>query len=169
MPMKIVLEQLSKTPFVFSFESSPDLDEDDVRLTGNAKTEGELSKKTASVEVNGRIYCEVGAECARCAGEANLRLDFQFKAEFVPEGEFSNEHEHQVHGADLDISTYSDGEIDLEELTREQILLNLPTQILCKENCKGLCPTCGANRNLKTCDCREKEIDPRWAELKKLK
>ena len=48
------------------------------------------------------------------------------------------------------------------------LLLNLPEQVLCKEDCKGLCPECGTNLNLKDCDCGDKDIDPRWAALKNL-
>jgi uncharacterized protein len=52
---------------------------------------------------------------------------------------------------------------------REQILLNLPEQVFCKEDCKGLCQKCGANRNLIDCKCDSDETDPRWAALKNLK
>jgi uncharacterized protein len=44
----------------------------------------------------------------------------------------------------------------------------VPTQVLCRDDCKGLCAKCGANLNLADCDCEDKEIDPRWAELKRL-
>jgi len=45
----------------------------------------------------------------------------------------------------------------------EQVLLAVPLKIVCKADCKGLCPSCGRNRNLETCDCAEKNEDPRWA------
>jgi uncharacterized protein len=57
----------------------------------------------------------------------------------------------------------------LTELVREQILLAVPEQVFCREDCKGLCLKCSANRNLIDCNCEEKEIDPRWAALKNLK
>jgi len=60
-------------------------------------------------------------------------------------------------------------ELDLTELVREQILLNLPEQTFCNPDCKGLCPKCGQNRNLIDCNCEENETDPRWAALKNLK
>ena len=59
--------------------------------------------------------------------------------------------------------------LDLKEIIREQILLNLPEQVFCTPDCKGLCPKCGANRNLIDCNCNETEIDPRWAALKNLR
>lgn len=51
--------------------------------------------------------------------------------------------------------------LDLDELLRADILLSLPSKILCKEDCKGLCSVCGGNRNEKECHCEEKSIDPR--------
>jgi hypothetical protein len=60
-------------------------------------------------------------------------------------------------------------ELDLSQLAREQILLNLPEQVLCREDCKGICPTCGKDLNEGDCKCGEDEIDPRWAALKDLR
>jgi uncharacterized protein len=74
-----------------------------------------------------------------------------------------------VRNDDLDVSIYDGEKIDLTDLVREQILLDLPTQILCQEDCKGLCQKCGANLNEVNCNCEENEIDPRWSALKNLK
>jgi uncharacterized protein len=82
--------------------------------------------------------------------------------------EETREDDLEVEEADLDEQLVEGDEVDLTEIIREQILLNLPEQVLCKEDCKGLCPQCGANRNLIDCDCGEDEIDPRWAALKNL-
>ncbi len=72
--------------------------------------------------------------------------------------------------ADGDIDTFPfDGEtLDLEPLLREQFVLAIPYSPLCREDCKGLCPQCGIDRNTGTCAC-EKPIDPRLAALKGLK
>ncbi len=59
-------------------------------------------------------------------------------------------------------------EIDLDPFLREIVLLNHPVKMLCREDCKGICPECGADLNHEACRCSEMPIDPRWAELKKL-
>jgi len=58
--------------------------------------------------------------------------------------------------------------IDLEPVAREAILLGLPMAPLCREDCQGLCPTCGADRNDAGCDCAPPTADPRWAGLEGL-
>ena len=58
--------------------------------------------------------------------------------------------------------------MDLDELIRTDILLELPTKFLCKEDCKGLCPTCGKNLNEGACNCQTHQIDPRLEVLKQL-
>ncbi|MDO9172905.1 MAG: DUF177 domain-containing protein [bacterium] len=54
------------------------------------------------------------------------------------------------------------GEVDLDEPLREAALLDLPIKRVCREDCLGFCPTCGADRNLKDCDCPREPADPRW-------
>lgn len=58
-----------------------------------------------------------------------------------------------------------DGILDLAELVRADFLLELPTKVLCREDCKGLCPQCGKNLNFDSCECRKKDMDPRWEAL----
>ena len=74
-------------------------------------------------------------------------------------------------GDEQDDDTYvvvSDERLDLEELLREDILLELPSKYLCSPDCKGLCPKCGKNLNEGDCGCEAEEIDPRLEVLKSL-
>lgn len=66
---------------------------------------------------------------------------------------------------DDDYSVTEPGEIDLEPMIRDAVLLSMPFSPLCREDCKGLCPRCGGDRNLGECQCSDHEIDPRWATL----
>ena len=56
--------------------------------------------------------------------------------------------------------------LDIDELLRSDILLELPLKYLCREDCKGLCPVCGANRNEVQCNCAVKSVDPRLEALR---
>jgi uncharacterized protein len=80
----------------------------------------------------------------------------------------ASEHEREVQDDDVETSYYRDDEVDLNELIREQFYLALPMKPLCTEECRGLCPQCGANLNTDTCDCATEWVDPRLAALKNI-
>jgi uncharacterized protein len=92
--------------------------------------------------------------------------DVEFDDIFVSEP--SSDGEALIEETELDEAYVENGEIDLAEVVREQILLDLPEQVYCSDDCKGLCPKCGSNLNLIDCNCIFSEIDPRWAALKGL-
>jgi uncharacterized protein len=70
---------------------------------------------------------------------------------------------------DLNVSILDGPGIDLDQLVREQVLLAKPAQILCSEDCRGLCPVCGADRNTSFCECEAQQVDSRWEKLKDLR
>jgi len=68
----------------------------------------------------------------------------------------------------MSVSVFDGEAIDVDEIVKEQIVLAVPTRMLCREDCKGICPECGADRNKGDCNCATNDIDPRWAALKDL-
>jgi len=113
--------------------------------------------------------------CSRCIEPVKLVLDEKLRVTFMPPGEMPQEDTEapseegpEVSEEDLDVFAYDGERVDLEPLFREQFVLAVPYAPLCKEDCKGLCPQCGIDRNTGTCSC-EKPIDPRLAALKGLK
>jgi uncharacterized protein len=70
---------------------------------------------------------------------------------------------------DYRIVSPSDVEIDFTADIRDAIILAIPIKILCREDCKGLCPQCGQNLNSETCNCVVKKVNPQWAALSTLK
>ena len=170
--MIIELFNVKNSPHEFEFSLAPteiELEQPNARLIDNVKTVGELTKGIAQIDVEGVISAKAEIECTRCLEPFEKDLEIPFKASFVTPEHFTEEKEAELNEADLDVSVYEDDKIDLSELVREQIILNLPEQFFCSEDCKGLCDKCGANRNLIDCKCIEKEIDPRWAALKNLR
>lgn len=69
---------------------------------------------------------------------------------------------------DLESGYFEGEEIDLSGLIHEQIVLSFPMKPLCHEECKGLCPRCGVDRNIEPCQCDGPRLDPRWEPLLKL-
>ncbi|MFQ5665895.1 MAG: DUF177 domain-containing protein [Candidatus Binatia bacterium] len=115
----------------------------------------------------GHISGSVIGHCARCVEDFGFRLEKDFFVAMVPKQELPAEAE--LSGEDLDLSFYEGDEIDLSPLVREQIILGLPTRPLCREDCKGLCPHCGANQNTQPCGCTAAPGDARLAVLRNLK
>jgi uncharacterized protein len=165
----ITIKDASAT-FDFTIEPPEiDLDDETIKLKNAVRVEGKIKKGIVQTDVEGRIKVDVELECVRCLQPAEKTLDNLFSAAFVTSDNYTQAKEAQLNEEDLEISIFEGDKIDLTELVREQILLALPEQVFCREDCKGLCQKCGANRNLINCNCEEKEIDPRWAALKNLK
>lgn len=169
--MIVNLLTIKDAEFKFDFLLKPsevDLESDEAKLTNDVKVAGKLKKGIAQTDVEGNIIARIEIECSRCLQTAEQSLYFPFNAVFVAPEHYTDEKEAELKADDLDVSITVDDKIDLKELVREQILLAIPAQILCREDCKGLCQECGASRNLIDCRCEEKEVDPRWQGLREL-
>lgn len=169
--MIIDLVKLGTTPVEFDLPvpaSEIDLDTENVRLLGDVTANGKVTKHIVQTDVEGVITADIEIDCTRCLDPMRRPLEIPFAASYTAPENYTTEREAELQPGDLDLSISEDDRIDIKELVREQILLNLPEQVLCKEDCKGLCQKCGANRNLIDCKCEEKEADPRWSALKDL-
>jgi uncharacterized protein len=78
------------------------------------------------------------------------------------------EEEVELQEEDLNTAYYRDHVLDLGEMLREQFYLALPMRPLCRPDCQGLCPQCGADRNVEACQCQTEWVDPRLSVLKAL-
>ena len=156
----------------FDFELSPDeldLEDSDLSLKSGVHVTGEVEKTAAELMVRGSITGDGEIECSRCLDPVEQKLKIDFQVSFVTPEHFSADKENEVGEADLDTDILEGDRIDIKDIVREQILLNIPEQVFCRPDCKGLCPKCGANRNLIDCNCDLNETDPRWAALKNLR
>ena len=117
--------------------------------------------------VIGRIYvtldirCEYDSVCARCMENLTRQVETHSDLCYIPEG-------NEADAEDVDFTTYTGHFIDLSEAIIDGIYSAMPVRDLCVEDCKGICPKCGINLNLESCNCSHKEIDPRLAGLAKL-
>lgn len=114
--------------------------------------------------LQGRIKTRVGGECDRCLKEFGRDLDLGFRVVLVRSlGEITPEKE--LRGEELNHSLLEGDEIDLRRIVLEQLILESDMVNLCSEECRGLCPNCGADLNQGPCGCKDNEIDPRLAAL----
>jgi uncharacterized protein len=116
---------------------------------------------------DGSVRGEATATCGRCLESFGLAVAKDFALVLTPARPLGGEIE--LGAPDLTQSFYAGPEIDLTPLVYEQVMLALPTRPLCAEECRGLCPQCGANRNTEACACATSPGDPRLAALRNLK
>lgn len=172
MTMIIDLANLEESSQQFEFTLAAgefDFDGGNVRLMNDVIASGEITKRIVQTDIAGTITSKVEIDCSRCLIPIEKDLAIGFDVSYVTADDFGEGKSLEIESDDLDTDVFSGDSLDLKEVVREQILLNLPTQLFCKEDCKGLCQKCGANRNLLDCNCEEKEIDPRWSALKNLR
>lgn len=128
----------------------------------------ELAGPLQEIRVRGSMQGAFATECDRCLEPVTLPVGGPFDLFYRPESQMPSGEEHGISTADTDIGYYEGAGLELADVVREQVLLWLPMQRLCRRDCKGICPQCGQNRNVIDCDCQGARIDERWAALKKL-
>jgi uncharacterized protein len=169
--MVIDLDSVGKIAMDIAIEFDPaeiELEGENVELKSKTTFCGKAQSIDSKAHIGGNIVAEVLLNCTRCLEPVEKHLDISFDDVFVDARDESKTSETEVGIDDLAESLVIGGKIDIAEVVREQILLALPEQIFCSDDCKGLCPKCGGNRNLIDCKCADNEIDPRWAALKNL-
>ena len=117
----------------------------------------------------GAVQTTLELPCSRCVEPFTWPIDAAFDLRYQPHAQNTGEGEREIEDDDLTTAFYENETIDLGQLMREQLYLALPMKPLCRDDCRGLCPTCGTNWNKGTCACADQWEDPRLAPLKGLK
>jgi uncharacterized protein len=126
-----------------------------------------------TVHVRGRLAAGLDTECGRCLGQFTLPVGQEIDLFYLPlVAGRPQEQEEEVELSDRDVVVgyYEGDRLDLAEVMREQIVLGLPLRRLCRDDCRGRCPSCGQDLNAVRCSCppAEEPDDPRLAPLRKL-
>lgn len=169
--MRIELEKLEGRKGDFAHVYQPDelnpIDER-VNLIAPAAVTGRVRLSGNEVFVNGHVEARARVECDRCLQPVELPVNADFALEYISGDEYESSQAAELTEAELSVSVFDGEAIDVDEIVKEQVLLAVPTRMLCREDCKGICPECGIDRNTGECSCVSKDIDPRWAALKNL-
>jgi DUF177 domain-containing protein len=178
--MLIEIAELELHPIDFQEEFPPDAIDlvADVRQTTVLKTSGRAQlveehhgKRNVikDIRLQGDLATTLELPCARCLDPVTQSVARTFDLLYRPLGTDAGNEELSVTAAEAEIGYYQGEGVLLEDALREQVLLALPLKVVCRENCKGLCPTCGKNRNTEGCSCAPPPADPRWSPLKDLR
>ena len=162
--MKLDLKPLAQQPGgVLPFALQLDLS--DVEWNGAkpfaqpVHVEGQVRNRAGALELKAWLDTVLSLICDRCAKPFQREKAVEYETLLAFE---------LANGESDDIVELSqDGELELDELMLEVFLLEMDTKNLCSQDCKGLCPGCGADLNTEQCRCK-REIDPRWAKLAQL-
>ena len=136
-----------------------------LRVIGTAEW---LHNTDGEVRVRGGFTVQLETLCDRCLGPASFPLESNFDLFYRPMARIARVEEVEIDEGEAEIGFYKGDGMELEDILREQVLLALPMQRVCREDCRGICPVCGKDRNETPCDCREQPADDRWGALRKL-
>lgn len=124
-------------------------------VTGTVRN---IDGKTLSFE--GDIFAVITAPCDRCTEPTDVEIRSHIVQHYAPADTTVNPED--------EVETFEGFILDLNELVLSEMEISVPMKILCKDDCKGLCPACGKNLNQGPCGCDLHEDDPRWDDLKNL-
>lgn len=145
---------------MFAYELTPDeldITDTDLNVTAPIQLEGVVENAGDVILLKADVKTEIERTCGRCLKVFTEPLAAQVVEKFYPAGAENIENDAFIYESDL---------LDITEPVRESLLLAVPLQSLCREDCRGLCPVCGADRNEGDCGCDATTVDPRLAALK---
>jgi uncharacterized protein len=126
-------------------------------------------KLIKDIRLNGGLSTRLEIPCARCLDPVTQDVQRDFDLLYRPRGADAGHEELPVSSTEAEIGYYEGEGLLLEDVLREQVLLAVPLKAICRQDCKGLCPHCGANLNATQCSCAEPVEDPRWLALKDIR
>jgi uncharacterized protein len=121
------------------------------------------------VVVQGSLRTALRLTCSRCAEEYEQPLSVELDAVYLPLEALSSTRAKELEEGEADVYAYADQVIEITEMVRDKLLLSMPLQPHCMIGCKGICPSCGVNRNVVSCQCGEEKLGSPFESLKALR
>lgn len=164
--MKLSLSDITDEGFVLNLAEP--LESANFKLRAPVRASLSIARTEAEIFVRGEAEISLELLCSRCVKTFAKDMVLDINAIYRPIAEFRKEDTHEVCEAELDLAFYEGDELDIDELLKEQIMLNIPMQPLCTESCKGICPRCGTDLNIVDCKCEHINTESRLEMLKNL-
>jgi uncharacterized protein len=186
--MRVKVEEIQEQGLVLSESIKPNVlsealaESEGFKLVGADKLSAEFKKVSGRIHLKGSLDVDLSCPCKRCTKDVAMKVPLRFQLRMVTEeaprhddaeGDGDDDGEGGLAGSfeldAVDAEPFDGKTIDLDPIVREQVLLALPVSVLCKEDCKGLCPECGQDLNER--ECGHKPANPLnpFAKLKDLK
>jgi uncharacterized protein len=166
--MFIGIKQLEQGRLFFDEKFPPgsiDFRTRDFRQAAVLEVEGSADLVGVEIHLEGRLETQLEMSCARCLEPLKREVAARFDLVYRPVNTIARAEEISLGDEDTDVGFYTGQGLFLADVLAEQVLLALPMKVLCRAECKGLCPSCGANLNRDRCRCGPRAMDPRLAPL----
>jgi uncharacterized protein len=163
--------EIKKVRFAVTFPPAEIAYDQGLRQITPLEVEGSaelLAHTLGEIRIKGHLKVRMATDCDRCLEPAEFPIDSDFDLFYRPEVQVEFGEEVEIDEGEAEIAFYEGGGIELKDVLREFVLLSLPMQRICREDCHGICPVCGLSRNLVSCGCDAKQVDERWSALKNL-
>jgi uncharacterized protein len=128
-----------------------------------------VAREYDHIRVRGRVETELRLDCSRCLAEYRSPIDSAFTIFYLEATGTDQDEEVELAEEDMISATYAGDEIDFTAEIAEQIIMAIPLKPLCRDDCRGLCPTCGTDLNITGCTCGRQEINVKFSALKDFK
>jgi len=148
---------------------SLDFHTDDFRQVEPLEVRATAELVEGQIRVSGSLHTRIELNCARCLEPVTEEINRDFDLYYRPAEEQPPAEEAQLKDEDTDIGFFQGDGLFLSDVLAEQVLLSVPMKAICRSDCRGLCPHCGANLNSEECRCESRGTDPRLAPLARLK
>ena len=166
--MFIGVKELERHPLRFHEEFTPgtiDFRAGEFRQAAPLTVELAAELEGAEIHVVGRLAGRLELACARCLEPVERDVAARFDLHYRPVASIARDEEVGLKPDDLEVGFYAGEGLFLADVVVEQIYLALPMKVVCREECRGLCPGCGMNLNREACRCGPRAVDPRLAPL----
>ncbi len=128
-----------------------------------------ISEEGRNLFLTGSFAAEGEALCDRCADPFTVRMEREFQTVLVPRDEGpAGSMKMEISGGDLEVAYYDGLGIEVEDVFWEQVAVAIPVKLLCRDDCRGICPHCGANRDREPCGCPDDTAQSPFGVLRKL-
>ena len=170
--MRIRLEKIGSEPYEWREQVTipiASLDRPELLELGEITWQGRVWAEPPGFRLEATLAYEQTIACDRCLKPIVQPITIEVKLLMVQNSPQPRADEIELTADDLEIGYLDGDEFDADQILVEQLQLNVPMRVVCRENCQGLCPRCGVDRNVESCGCEETGGDPRWESLRSLK
>ena len=138
----------------------------DFQQAGPLQVDGVAELAGPDIRVRGSLKTRLSAACDRCLAPIEFQVERSFELYYRPMASIAREEEIEVPKDELGIGFFSGEGIELADIVTEQVILSVPMKLVCREDCRGLCPACGVDLNRESCRCAPPQSDSPFARFR---